>query len=113
MDPQHCDGQLTYGHPCDRGFSDGRLPGRIEADAFQRLVDFFERLLAEVRDAQQVFARAVQQVVHGEDAPFFEAVGGADGEADFGGAHFESIADVLRFFEGTIERNAGHGGFPP
>jgi hypothetical protein len=67
----------------------------IEADVFERLVDFFEGLFAEIRDAEQVFARAIEQVVDCKDAALFEAVGGADGEADFGRAHLEFVFKIL------------------
>ena len=62
---------------------------------------------------KQVFARAVQQVVDREDAALFEAIGRADGQADFGRAHLELVLHVLRLLVGTVQRNARHGGFPP
>jgi hypothetical protein len=66
----------------------------IKADALERLVDLFERLLTEVRNAQQVVTRALQQVVNRKDASLFEAVGRADRQADLGGAHIQTIGQI-------------------
>lgn len=79
----------------------------MEADSLESLVNFFESLLAEVGNAQQIFARAMEQIVDREDAFFFEAVGRADGEADFRSAHFQTILQSLIGQFGLVQRNAG------
>lgn len=85
----------------------------MEANLGECVIHFVERLFAEVRNAQQVFPGAVQQVVDCEDAFFFEAIGRADGQADFGRAHLEPILHTLIGEFSMIEWNAGHRGFPP
>ncbi len=85
----------------------------MKADFFQRIVHLVERLFAEVGDAQQVVAGAVEQVVDREDAFLFEAVGCADGQADFGRAHLEAIFHALVGQLSVIQWNAGHRRFPP
>src|SRR5690348_3601478 len=82
----------------------------VEPDAFERLVDFFERLLPEIRDAQQVFWRAMQQVIDGEDAALLEAIRRAHGQANFGGAHVQSRRQILSLAVDRPQRNARHGG---
>src|SRR3954470_13642379 len=89
------------------------LARSVEADVFKGLVHLFERLFAEVRDAEQVFARAVKQIVHCKDTALFEAVGGPHREADFGRAHLELFFEILGMLVGLIERNARHVGVPP
>jgi len=74
--------------------SDRLAAGAVEADAFEGFVDLFKRLLAEVRDAEQVFLAAVEQVVDGEDAALFETVRGPHGEADFGRAHLQFFSEI-------------------
>jgi len=83
--------------------------GAVEADTFQGGKNLVERLLAEIRDAQQVFARAIQKISHGENATFLEAVRRADGEADLGGTHLKASLLATGLFVGGAKRNAGHG----
>ena len=45
----------------------------IQADVAKRAD--VQRLFAEIGNAQQIFARAVQQIVDRENAPFFQAIG--------------------------------------
>src|SRR5262249_27419471 len=92
-----------------------RLPAAsVKTDAFQGSIDFFQRLLAEVRNAQQIFSRAVQQVVDRKDASLFEAIGRSNRKADFGRTHFQAIVQViLRVRNGRQWNSSSTHGFPP
>ena len=68
----------------------------IEANARKSFVDFFECLFAEVGNAKKVVASAMEQVFHRENASFFKAVGGADGESNFRSAHVETFAGFAK-----------------
>ncbi len=85
----------------------------IEADVFQRFVDFFERLLAEVRDAQRSSRvqcsrsstvntpRSSRQLVVRTARPISAVL-------------ISSLSlQVLRLLVGAVQRDACHGGFPP
>jgi hypothetical protein len=84
------------------------VAGTKEADAFERFVDLFERFFAEVRDAEQVFPLAVEQVVYSEHAALFEAIGGANGEADFGTTHLQLFSQVDGVLVSAIQWDACH-----
>src|SRR6185436_10133536 len=81
--------------------------GAVEAKLLQGLVDFFQGLLAEVGDAQQILRGAVEQIADGEDSFLLQAVRRADGQADFGRAHLEALRHETQMFFFTTERNAG------
>ena len=85
----------------------------MEADVGQRLVDFLERLFSKVGDAQQIFARAMQQIVDGEDTAFLETICRADRKAHLGRAHFETRVEVLAFFIRTVQWDTCHEGSLP
>jgi len=88
--------------------------GAVEAEFFEGFIDLFEGLVAEVGDAQEPVGRTVEQIADGEDATFFEAVGGANGEADLGGAHLQTLLHEAGLFVLTAEWNAGTAhGIPP
>ncbi len=86
--------------------------GPVETNAFERLVNFVERFLAEVGDAQQILAFALQEIVDREDASLLEAVGGSHGKPDFGGAHLQPLGQFLGLFLNRAKWNATHQ-FPP
>src|SRR5713101_8480653 len=88
------------------------LPAK-EADVLQREVDLLECLLAEIGDAEQILAGRVQEIVDREDALFFEAIGRADGQADFRSAHLEPLLQVLGLTGDMVQRNTRHGLVPP
>ncbi len=83
-----------------------------KTDVLQGLIHFFERLAAEVRDAQKVLRLGVQQVVDRKNALLFEAIGCPDGEADFGSAHLKPLLEVFALHVGLIDGNASHLGVP-
>src|SRR5262249_4542007 len=86
----------------------------IKADAFERLVDFLQRLLTEVGNAQEIIARAIEQVANREDAFLLEAVGGSHRQADLGRAEVQAIGQRLSPPFGGVERDTrpSHS-FPP
>jgi hypothetical protein len=91
----------------------GAVAWAIEADAFERFVDLFERLFAEVRDAEKVFPFAVEQVIYREYAALFEAIRGANGEADFSTAHLQLLSQVDRVLVSAVQWDTCHLGLPP
>jgi hypothetical protein len=85
----------------------------MKADAFEREVDFFQSLLAEVGNAQQIFARAVQQIANGEDPSFLETVRCTNGQANLGSAQLQAFLHRARFFFCAAQWNARrHGSLP-
>jgi len=72
--------------------------GAVKANFFQGGVDFFQRLFAEIGNAQQVGTGCAEQVLHGENAFLLQTVRGANGQADLSGAEakaFLAISGVL------------------
>jgi hypothetical protein len=93
------------------GFALARLavtPGSKESDRLECAINFFERFLAKVRDAQQVFWLTVEQVFDVEDAAFFETIGRAHREADLGHAHYQVTLDHLAFVFDEAKWNPCH-----
>jgi hypothetical protein len=90
------------------------LPGTsiapIESDVFESRVHFFERLLAKVRDFQQVIASAVQQISHREDPSFFQTICCTNRKPDLGGAQIQSFHQAAIFLFRLDQWNAGHRG---
>jgi hypothetical protein len=94
---------------------DARFLGAFstETNTFQRQVNFFQGLLAEIRDAQQILAGAMEQIVDGEDPFFFETVRGANRQPDLGRTHVQLIGNVFGLRIGRTKRDARTHGFPP
>ena len=86
----------------------------IKADPLQRLVHLLQRLLAEVRDAQQILAGAMEQVVDRENPPLLQTVRRPDRQADLRRAHLQLVGKVLGLGVGRSEAElrVAHG-FPP
>ena len=85
----------------------------VEAHRFKSAENFFQRLLAEIRNAQQVISRTVQQISYAEDASLFQAIRCADRQANFGRAKVQLLVERSVLFFGLNERNAGHRGSLP
>src|ERR1700680_2204503 len=79
-----------------------------KADSFQGFVNLFQGLFAEIRNAQQVIARAMEQVVDGENASLLKAIRRADRKADLGRAHVQAGAEILGLAVERTQRNARH-----
>jgi len=83
------------------------VPGSIEAHALQGEIHFLECLFAEIGDAQQIVARAMEQVLNGEYAALLEAIRGSHGQTDLGRAHFQPFLRLPGFLFGSAEWDAG------
>jgi hypothetical protein len=84
----------------------------IKADPFQGRVNFLQRFLAKVRDAEQIVTRTIQQVMYRKDPAFLKAIRRSDREANLGRAHLQPFMKATGRFLGSTKRNACHG-FPP
>lgn len=90
------------------------LRGPIEADLFERRVDFFQRLFTEVGNAEQLVGSRLEQIANGEDAFFLKAIGGSHGESNFGRAAFQTLLQIAGCFFSLAQWNSSsrHLGVP-
>src|SRR5262249_29595448 len=99
--------------PTGLGFLKLPLGLAIEADSLERRVDLFQGLFAEVRNAQQIIAGAVEQIADGKDAALLQAVRRADRQPDLGGGHFQSIGELTFLSASIIHGDARLHGWAP